>query len=191
MRDKIIKRLRKPLTIDFINQQLRSKGIATNPIDEYNLIFKLYDMNWRIYCENARFRIHNSFDLSNDSDMESMIKAANELNNDRFIIKAFVNVPDKEEEQQNDSSDEESIASIIFSFESFCYSDSDFTNLYEFAIYAITDGIQYHRKCYVELISKKKANESAASIGFHAENSSYNKVSSVQDNHKRTKIGFV
>lgn len=41
----ILNKFRKPLSINYINKQLRSKGIATHPYDEHYLSFKLYDMN--------------------------------------------------------------------------------------------------------------------------------------------------
>ena len=80
---------------------------------------------------------------------------------------------------------------IIFSFESFCTSETDFTNLYEFAIYAMTDAIEFHRKCYTELIKEKETATSNTPIGFNVQRDN-NENSTVAENKKtRTRIGFV
>ena len=85
MLNRILKRFRKPLSIEYINKQLRSKGIATNQSGENSLSFKLYDMNWELYYEKDRFSLRNSFNISSDTDKECLLKAANKLNNDRWI----------------------------------------------------------------------------------------------------------
>lgn len=90
MFNSILKKFRKPLSIEYINQQFRSKGIATNMSSENSLSFKLYVMNWDLYCEKDRFSLRNSFNFSNDTDQEYLLKAANKLNNDRWIAEAFI-----------------------------------------------------------------------------------------------------
>lgn len=188
MFDNILKRIRKPLSIEYINKQLRAKGIATNLKGENNLTFKLYDMNWDLYCEKDRLGLRNSFNIGNDTDKECLLKAANKLNNDRWIVKAFIDEYIPEEDEQKGK---ETISSIIFSFESFCTSETDFSNLYEFAIYAMTDAIEFHRKCYTELLKEKEAASSNTPIGFNVQRDN-NENSTVAENKKtRTKIGFV
>lgn len=188
MLNRILKRFRKPLSIEYINKQLRSKGIATNQSGENSLSFKLYDMNWELYYEKDRFSLRNSFNISSDTDKECLLKAANKLNNDRWIAKAFID----EYIAENDSlKNKETISSIIFSFESFCYSEMDFMNMYEFAIYAMTDAIEFHRKCYAELMKEKESISSNNPIGFNARRNN-NEDSTVVENKKtRTRIGFI
>ena len=188
MLNNILKKYRKPLSIDYINKQLRSKGIATSPRGDNNLTFKLYDMNWDLYCEKGRFGLRNSFNIGNDTDMECMLKAANKLNNDRWIVKAFIDECVSEEKGEKSKGN---ISSIIFSFESFCSSEMDFMNLYEFAIYAMTDAIEFHRKCYIELVKGKESVSFNTSIGFNIHNIN-NDDNAVAENKKtRTRIGFV
>ena len=100
MFDNILKRIRKPLSIEYINKQLRAKGIATNLKGENNLTFKLYDMNWDLYCEKDRLGLRNSFNIGNDTDKECLLKAGNKLNNDRWIVKAFIDEDIPEEDGQ-------------------------------------------------------------------------------------------
>ena len=82
-----------------------------------------------------------------------MLQATNKLNSDRWIVKAFIEtyLPEK----GDNSNAEDKVTSIVFSFENFCYSETDFEKIYEFAIYAMTDGIEFHRKSYAELIHEK------------------------------------
>lgn len=188
MFDKILKKIRKPLSLDYINKQLRAKGIATNLKGENNLTFKLYDMNWDLYCEKERFSLRNSFNIGNDTDKECLQKAANKLNNDRWIVKAFVDEYIPEEDEQNSK---ESISSIIFSFESFCTSEVDFINLYEFAIYAMTDAIEFHRKCYIDFVKEKETASSNTPIGFKVQKNNNENNTFAENKSKRTKIGFV
>ena len=186
----VINKLRKPISIGYIHKYLRSKGIATNERGENNLTFKLYDTNWDLFCEKERVGLRCSLTLGNDIDMQCMLQAANELNNERWIVKAFINTYTAGEE--DNTAEKISISSIIFSFESFCYSEADFGNIYEFAIYALTDGIEYHRKAYVDLLNKHKSKSASTPIGFHTE-STVNEGTSVAaaDNQKRNRIGFV
>lgn len=39
----LINKMRKPLTLEYVNNYLRSKGVATNERGENGLSFKLYD----------------------------------------------------------------------------------------------------------------------------------------------------
>ena len=55
-------------------------------------------MNWDLYCEKDRLGLRNSFNIGNDTDKECLLKAANKLNNDRWIVKAFIDeyIPEKD-----------------------------------------------------------------------------------------------
>ena len=165
---KILQSLYAGLSLLYINNFLRHKGIAPN---EYS---KEY--------EKGRFGLRVTFDLGDDFDKLCMLQSVNKLNNDRWIVKAFI---DKRIVKDNNEK-EYCKTSIIFSFESFCYSKSEFKKLYEFAIYAMTDGLEFHRKCYRELLEEKNKIQSNPSIGFHSEQ---NKKDGV-DNSNRPRIGF-
>ena len=179
---KILQSLYAGLSLLYINNFLRHKGIATNEYSKEYLSFKLYDMNWDLSYEKGRFGLRVTFDLGDDFDKLCMLQSVNKLNNDRWIVKAFI---DKRIVKDNNEK-EYCKTSIIFSFESFCYSKSEFKKLYEFAIYAMADGLEFHRKCYRELLEEKNKIQSNPSIGFHSEQ---NKKDGV-DNSNRPTIGF-
>ena len=48
---KILQSLYAGLSLSYINNFLRHKGIATNEYSKENLSFKLYDMNWDLSYE--------------------------------------------------------------------------------------------------------------------------------------------
>ena len=146
-------------------------------------------MNWFLNCESGRFGLRNSFNLGDDIDMSCLIQAANRLNTERWIVKAFIETYTPKEE--NNIPDGETYSSIIFSFESFCYSESAFDKMYEFAIYAMSDGIEYHRKCYWELLNERKSKQTTQPIGFHTEQKQNKDTAVAVDNQKRPRIGFV
>lgn len=183
---KLLKIFSNSLSIDYVTKYLRNKGIATHKSGDNSLTFKLYDMNWDLYYEEGRLGLKNSFNLGNDINMNCMLQAINKLNADRWIVKSFIDIDNPE----NDSSTKEDrLMSIVFSFESFCYSDSDFEKTYEFAIYAMTDGIEFHRKCYAENL-KELNTRNPNPIGFHKEQNKNKEESSSVDNQKRPRIGF-
>lgn len=41
----------KELTIEYITKFIRKKGLASSENGENGLLFKLYDMNWRLFFE--------------------------------------------------------------------------------------------------------------------------------------------
>ncbi len=186
---KIIEKLDKAPSLEYVNKFLRKKGIATNVQDENNLSFKLYDMNWDLNCENGRLGLRVFFNLGDDINISYMYQAVNRFNKERWIVKAFIDTYTPKEEN-GDKVDAKVISSIIFSFESFCYSQSAFDKMYEFAIYAMTDGMDFHRKCYTELIKEAKSINNTSPIGFHT-TSVHEGGTSVASNNNRPKIGFI
>lgn len=60
---KILQSLYAGLSLSYINNFLRHKGIATNEYSKENLSFKLYDMNWDLSYEKGRFGLRVTFDL--------------------------------------------------------------------------------------------------------------------------------
>ena len=183
----LLEKLSKPLSIVYIAKFLRNKGIATHERDNNNLGFKLYDMNWDLYFEEGRLGIKTSFNLGDNINTDYMLQATNKLNSDRWIVKAFIEtyLPEK----GDNSNAEDKVTSIVFSFENFCYSETDFEKIYEFAIYAMTDGIEFHRKSYAELINEKNTC-SRNPIGFHKDQNNNSEVITSADGQKRNKIGF-
>lgn len=186
MFQQLLSKIRKPINLEYANNYLRSKGVATNERGENSLSFKLYDMNWELYLENDRLGIRNSFTLGNDIEYSCLLQAANKLNNQRWIVKAFIDSFEPAECKENAS--EEVISSIVFSFEGFCYSSSEFESLYEFAVYAIIDAIEFHRKSYNEILNVQ-ANDTPH-IGFRTNTESENSNRGVK-NVDRNKIGFI
>ena len=182
----LINKMRKPLTLEYVNNYLRSKGVATNERGENGLSFKLYDMNWELYLQKERLGIRNSFQLSDDIEYSCLLQAANKLNNQRWIVKAFIETFDPVECKEDNK--EEVLSSIVFSFEGFCYSVNEFMNLYEFAVYAIMDAIEFHRKSYNEILHAQANN--TPRIGFRTNTESDNTNRNVK-NVNRNKIGFV
>ncbi len=189
MINKIIEKLDKPLSLEYVNKFLRKKGIATNVQDEKNLSFKVYDMNWDLNCENGRLGLRVFFNLGDDINISCMHQAVNRFNRERWIVKAFIDSYTPKEEN-SDKVDTKVISSIIFSFENFCYSQSTFEKIYEFAIYAMADGIEFHRKCYAELIEEAKSINNSSPIGFHS-TCVHEGSTSVASNNNRPKIGFI
>ena len=83
-------------------------------------------------------------------------------------------------------------SSIVFSLENFCYSESAFDKIYEFAIYAMCDGIEFHRKCYDQYLSDKMTQNQTHStkLGFHIETENTEGATVALDQQHRRKIGF-
>lgn len=183
----LLEKFSKPLSIDYIAKFLRNKGIVTHERDNNNLGFKLYDMNWDLYFEEGRLGIKTSFNLGDNINTDYMLQATNKLNSERWIVKAFIETyfPDN----NDNSNEDDKVMSIIFSFENFCYSESDFEKIYEFAIYAMTDGIEFHRKCYAEQLNAKNI-YTRNPIGFHKDQNNNREVITSADGQRRNKIGF-
>lgn len=185
----ILNKFRKPLSINYINKQLRSKGIATHPYDEHYLSFKLYDMNWDIYCDGLRLGLRTTFSLDNDMDNECLQKTTNKLNYERWGVKVYIDETTRDDDREEGK---ESSPIIVFSFESLCYSELDFMNQYEYAIYTLTDAIDFHRKSYIEFVKEKESTAvSTHPIGFNTPNRNNEERGTVENKKTKTKIGFV
>ena len=184
-------KLDKPVTIEYAMEYLRAKGIATGECGSNNLSFKLYDMNWDMYIEEGRLGLRNSFNVGSDINMDCLMKAMNQLNSERWVVKSFIETFTPNDE--NGIAQKESFSSIVFSLENFCYSESAFDKIYEFAIYAMCDGIDFHRKCYSQYLSDKMTQNQTHStkIGFHAETEKTEGATVALDQQHRRKIGFI
>lgn len=182
-------KLDKPVTIEYAKDYLRAKGIATGECSGNNLTFKLYDMTWELYIEEGRFGLRNSFTIGSDIHMDCMMKAMNKLNSERWVVKSFI-----ETYTPNDENGIPQASSyLVFSLENFCYTESAFEKIYEFAIYAMCDGIEFQRKCYGQYMSDKMAQSQshATKIGFHTDSEKNEGATVAVDHQHRRKIGFV
>ena len=65
-------------------------------------------------------------------------------------------------------------------------------NQYEYAIYAVTDAVDVHRKSYIEFV-KEKGTAAAAThpIGFKTPNRNNKERGTVENKKTKTKIGVV
>lgn len=185
----LFKKFRKSLTIKYINKFLRAKGIATSEVSETTIRFKLYDMNFDLSSEKERLIIRATFNLGDDINMVCMFKALNQVNYERWIVKAFVETytPD-----DNDK-DTKVESAIIFSFETFCFREYDFAKIYEFAIYALNDCIDFHKKCYSQYLNElsQKGTDKVTKIGFSHSSSNEPTSSVPMDAKPARKIGFI
>ena len=131
-----------------MNNFLRNKSIATNKHDENAITFKLYNLNWDLFFDGGKLSIRSSFTLGDDIKMECMVKAINAINNERYIVKSYLNYVFPQDEQGNPIKDASGRTDLVFSFENFCFTESAFCEIYEFAVYAMADAIDYHSKLY-------------------------------------------
>ena len=106
-------KLDKPVTIEYAMEYLRAKGIATGECGSNNLSFKLYDMNWDMYIEEGRLGLRNSFNVGSDINMDCLMKAMNQLNSERWVVKSFIETFTPNDE--NGIAQKESFSSIVFS----------------------------------------------------------------------------
>lgn len=81
--------------------------------------------------------------------------------------------------------------SIVFSFETLCFTEKAFNMAYEFCVYALTDSIDFHRKHYAQYLKAYKTRAKDVKIGFDSQNSDNCKTDSTvrENNHRR--IGFI
>lgn len=185
----LFEKFRNPLTIKYINRFLRAKGIATSEGSESTIRFKLYDMNFDLSSERERLIIRATFNLGDDINMACMFKALNQVNYERWIVKAFVETYTPDDNDKDSKVD----SSIIFSFETFCFRENDFAKIYEFAIYALNDCIDFHKKCYSQYLNElsQKGTDKATKIGFSPSSSNEPTSSVPMDAKPARKIGFI
>lgn len=165
---KLLGMLDRKLTVGYVNDYLRGKGIATLEHDDCWLTFKLYDLDWLLLCKDGRFGIRCTFTLREDTHMESMLKAVNTLNDERYVVKAYLCGGSCKDEDGATVKNEPLYKDIVFSFESFCYTESCFPELYETAIYITADAIDSLRKLYNEYKDAQAAAvDNPPKVGFN------------------------
>lgn len=181
------------LTIKYINNYLRRKGIATYEHEGNEITFKVYDMNWDIWYEKERLSIRCSFVIGKDIQMQNMRNAINRLNHERYIIKAFLVETGQQDEENNFNKDvSSSQTSIVFSFEQFCFSKSAFSKIYEFAIYAMVDAIDFHKKAYNNYVIESDSKKYSSQIGFNSSAKQQNSIiHQTSIRQERRRIGFI
>lgn len=186
-----IKIFNKKLTIKYINNYLRRKGIATYEYGENEITFKVYDINWNIGYEEGKLIMRCSFIIGKDIQMQNMRKAINTLNHERYIVKAFLVETGQQDEEDNLNKDVSSQASIVFSFEQFCFSKSAFSKIYEFAIYAMADAIDFHKKVYNNYVIESDSKKYSSQIGFNSSTKQQNFIHQTNIKQERRRIGFI
>lgn len=181
----------KGLGLEYINNYIRKKGLASYKDGETSLSFKLYDLNWSLFFEDTRLRINVNFGLGEDTNMVCMMKAMNEVNNNRYIVKVFVDQNTPTDESGNPIKDAETSYSIVFSFETFCFTESSFDKVYEFCVYAMTDAIEFHRKQYAQYLESTKTTNRDVKIGFTREEEKQDTSDASKAKNTSHRIGFI
>lgn len=183
--------MKKDLTIEYINQYIRKKGLASHENGENSLSFKLYDLNWCLYFEQGRLSMNVSFELGEDINIPCMMQAMNKVNEDRYIIKTFMQEFMPEDENGKPIPNTSIQRSIVFSFETLCFTEKAFDKVYEFCVYALTDSIDFHRKHYAQYLEANKTRAKDVRIGFSNQNSDSDKADSTVTENNHRKIGFI
>ena len=181
----------KELNLEYINKFIRNKGLASHENGENSLSFKLYDLNWRLFYEQGRLSMNISFDLGEDINIPCLMHAMNKVNEERYIVKTFMQEYTPEDEEGKPIPNAEIQRSIVFSFETLCFTEKAFEKVYEFCVYALTDSIDFHRKHYAQYLEANKTRAKDVKIGFSSQNGASDNADSTvtENNHRR--IGFI
>lgn len=192
MRKKILKILDKKLSIDYVNDFLRRKGIATDKYDEGMISFKLYGYDWIIIyeCEYGKIFMRIRFTINDDDQIDKLMKAANKVNCEHYAVKVYLDEFVPQDEAVNPIKDAKTYT-LVFSFEHFCFTESAFDRLYEYAIYAMIETIDYCKKKYNEYKTEYITPDHLPTIGFHSAAEQSDATSVTADKHKQKQIGFI
>lgn len=191
---KLLGMLDRKLTVGYVNDYLRGKGIATLEHDDCWLTFKLYDLDWHLFCKDGKFYIHCVLALRDDTHMESMLKAVNTMNDERYVVKAYLRGGSCKDEDGTPVKDAPVYKDIVFTFESFCYTESCFPELYEAAIYLTADAIDSLRKLYNEYKDAQAAAvDNPQKVGFNraaGQQGQHDAAPAGMSGQERKRIGF-
>lgn len=190
LKRKLLKMLDKQLTLCYVNDYLRCKGIATLEHDDRSLTFKLYDLDWFLSCENGKFSIQCFLVIRDDTLMESMASAMNTLNKERFVVKAYLDEAPGKDGEGAPVKDTQTAKGIVISFENICYTESSFPDLYETAIYFLTDAIDGLKNLYREYRNKQDSFDNRTKIGFYNSSSQQDTGPAGMSRQERRRIGF-
>lgn len=154
-------------TIDSIINHLQSKGIATNKLSDTFVDFKLYDLNWRLSYEKDGLVISVGLGINPEFNRACMAAANNRINNERFLVKAYVDSYQPLDKEGKPIPEAETEYGLVFHLETFCYTQDDFRKAYEFGIFAIKDAMEFHNRYYHQL-GEEERTQATNKIGFNA-----------------------
>lgn len=183
--------LEKELSIEFINKYIRKKGLASHEDRENSLSFKLYDLNWVLYFERGRLSIRVNFTLDDEINIPCILQAMNKVNEERYILKTFMQEYMPEDKNGKPVPNASIQRSIVFSFETLCFTEKSFEKVYEFCVYALTDSIDTHRKYYAQYLEANKLKAKDVKIGFDKQNGTCNNADSAVAKDNQHRIGFI
>ena len=181
----------KELSLKYINKFIRHKGLASQEDGESCLSFKLYDLNWILFFEGSRLRINVNYELGENINMPCMMQAMNDVNNNRYIVKVFTAQNTPTDENGNPIKDAGTTHSVVFSFETFCFTESSFDKVYEFCVYAMTNAIEFHRKQYTQYLESTQTINKDMKIGFTREEEKHDSTDQSKAKNSSRKIGFI
>ena len=150
----ILNIFRKPLPINFVNKKLRSEGIETHFKNENILSFNLCDSDWDLFCDEKRFGLSQSYKIDDDLDKECVLKAANKINSQKWITKVYIT--ESSNYGDEGKNDKEPLPFIVFIFDGFYDSKSQFMDLYEYAKFAIIDAYNHFWTDYYGFLNLKE-----------------------------------
>lgn len=186
---------KKPHGLDTLNADnalefIQSKGMPARKDSDNSVIFKLNNEAFTIYVGEGRFSLSRTYNLDNEISDIALSRSNNEIMSDRYCLKAFVNVYREKDEDRKDIPSTILGRTLVFSCESLCGSYEEFKRQYEWAIYALTDGIAYHQSVYGRIL-QEMTDESDQSnrIGFKQDTSDDQSIESGTTTAHR-KIGF-
>lgn len=181
----------KELTIEYITKFIRKKGLASSVNGENGLLFKLYDMNWRLFFEKGRLSMNVNFEIGEDINIPCLLQAINKVNEERYMIKTFMQefMPEAEDGKPIPNAEVHKV--IVFSFETLCFTEKAFMTAYEFCVYALTDSIDAHRKHYAQYLEQTKSKAQDIKIGFNKQDGSNDNTNSTATKDTHCRIGFV
>lgn len=176
------------LTLEYMNEYLRRKGIATSEIHDNMFSFRLYDNNWDIIYVDVRLLIRLNFMLGKDVRMDCMTKSVNYLNHDLFGVKSYLSESQPRDEEGKIIENAESDKFISFSFEQMCFTESAFRQVYEYGIYAMMDAMDYHKKLLNKCMTEPDGN--SPRIGFNSSEGKSDGVDVKKAQSQNGRVGF-
>ncbi|MBQ8055450.1 MAG: hypothetical protein IJ270_01360 [Paludibacteraceae bacterium] len=144
------------LTLDYIVEYLRGKGLAVSKDEDISLLFKNYELNWKIFLDKQRFVMYVMFMISNTNDYDFVNEVCRRTNLTNFLVKNYISFFYKKDKNGNKTEEIESCG-LVFAVEALCTTKSSFREIYEYAVYAILESIENHRKILDELENKHKS----------------------------------
>ncbi|MCF0174045.1 MAG: hypothetical protein HUJ95_01775 [Bacteroidales bacterium] len=139
---------------------LREKGLAVSQDTEDSLTVKIYDTNVNIDVSKGRFLMSTSYVLGDDVNIDALKEANNVFSCDRVCLKATL-WPCSQKSEEGDAIESKTRDWLSFSFENLCRNMDEFKHQYEWGVYCLFDGIEYHRQVYGKMIQNLRRIEYA------------------------------